>query len=102
MNTATRLSTRISPLNRIVVLESGEANFDVHHESLRAFNVQAGKLNIRDIGTRFSVRLHDVAVPVAILQGAVEINDERLDEGYQRMYQSGISRIGCFANIVSD
>jgi len=91
LNTATRLQVRISLLQRKIILDAGEAIFDVHHEWLRSFNVKAGNLTIHDIGTRFSVRLHNDAVSVAVLQGAVEINGERMDEGYQRNYQPGVN-----------
>ena len=95
LNTATRLQARISLLRRNIVLEQGEAIFDVRHESLRPFNVQAGDVAIRDIGTRFNVRRQDENVSVAVLQGSIEINDERLDEGYQREYRqdSGLTPI---------
>ncbi len=91
LNTATRLQARISPLQRKITLDSGEATFDVQHEWIRTFDVYAGKLKIRDIGTRFNVKLHNDAISVAVLQGAVEINGERLGEGYQREYQLGIA-----------
>jgi transmembrane sensor len=90
LNTATHLRVRISLLHRKIQLDKGEAIFNAHHELLRSFSVQAGNLTIHDIGTRFSVRLHDDAVSVAVLQGAVEMNGERMDEGYQRNYQPGI------------
>jgi transmembrane sensor len=95
LNTATRLHARISLLRRSIVLDQGEAIFDVRHESLRPFTVQAGELAIRDIGTRFSARRYDDAVSVAVLQGAIEINGERMDEGYQRNYRpdTGLSSI---------
>jgi transmembrane sensor len=95
LNTATRLHARISLLQRRIVLDQGEAIFAVRHESLRPFSVQAGDLAIRDIGTRFSVRRHDDNVSVAVLQGAIEINGERMDEGYQRNYRrdTGLSSL---------
>jgi transmembrane sensor len=95
LNTATRLHAKISLLRRTIMLDGGEAIFNVHHESLRPFNVQAGRLAIRDIGTRFSVRRDDDTVTVAVLQGAIEMNGKRLDEGYQRNYQpdTGLSSI---------
>jgi transmembrane sensor len=95
LNTATRLHTTISLLRRRIVLDQGEAIFDVRHESLRSFRVQAGDLAIRDIGTRFSARRHGDAVSVAVLQGAIEINGERVEEGYQRNYlpDTGLSSI---------
>jgi transmembrane sensor len=95
LNTATRLHATISLLRRKIVLDQGEAIFDVRHESLRPFTVQAGDLAIRDIGTRFSARRHGDAVSVAVLQGVIEINSERVEEGYQRNYlpDTGLSSI---------
>jgi len=90
LNTATRLHARISPLQRNIILDTGEAIFDVQHERVRSFNVRTEALFIRDIGTRFNVRLQNDVVSVAVLQGAVEINGERMDEGYQRWYQPGV------------
>lgn len=95
LNAATRLHVKISLLRRRIELDQGEAIFDVRHESLRGFSVQAGDLAIHDIGTRFNVRRHDDIISVAVLQGAIEIEDERLDEGYQRNYRpdTGLSSI---------
>jgi transmembrane sensor len=95
LNTATRLHARISLFQRSIVLDQGEAIFAVRHELLRSFSVQAGDLAIRDIGTRFSVRRHDDNVSVAVLQGAIEINGERMDEGYRRSYRrdTGLSSL---------
>lgn len=86
MNTTSRLHVRLSLLQRKMTLEEGEAVFDVQHEDFRPFNVYAGQLKIRDIGTRFNVRLYPDAVSVAVLEGAVEINNAYLGEGYQRTY----------------
>lgn len=83
MNTATRMHVRISPLQRKITLDTGEASFDVQHETIRSFTVHADKLRIRDIGTRFNVRRQQDAITVTVLQGAVEINGVHLAEGYQ-------------------
>ena len=95
LNTATRLHVKISLLRRTIVLDEGEAIFNVRHESLRPFSVQAGHVAIRDIGTRFNVRRDDDTVTVAVLQGAIEMDGRRLDEGYQRNYRpdTGLSSI---------
>jgi len=93
LNTDTRLHARVSLLSRTLRLEQGEVLFDVQHEWLRPFIVETGRLKIRDIGTRFNVRLDNAGLPgetstVAVLQGAVEINGARLNEGFQRNYRS--------------
>jgi len=86
LNTATRLSVRITPFRREVALEQGEALFDVAHETLRPFSVQAGGLRIRDIGTRFNVYKKPAETLVDVLEGAVELGGERLMQGYRRRY----------------
>lgn len=93
LNTDTRLYVRVSLLSRTLRLEQGEALFDVQHEWLRPFIVETRQLTIRDIGTRFNVRLNDIGLQsetdtVSVLQGAVEINGERLNDGHQRTYRS--------------
>ncbi|BBL34668.1 protein FecR [Nitrosomonas stercoris] len=87
MNTATRLSVRISPLQRKIMLDTGEAIFNVQHEIWRPFIVNAGALQIRDIGTRFNVHKQQAGpILVTVLEGAVEINGVRLNAGYQQYY----------------
>lgn len=88
LNTDTLLHVKLSPLRRKFTLDTGEAIFNVQREYFRAFDVYAGQLKIRDIGTRFNVRRHNEAISVAVLEGAVEINGEQIDEGFQRTYHA--------------
>lgn len=73
MNAASRLSSRVSWCRRQIVLLEGEAVFTVVHEPLRGFTVQTDKLQIRDIGTRFTVRNQAKTVRVSVLEGEVEL-----------------------------
>lgn len=93
LNTDTRLHVRISPLSRKLILEHGEALFDVQHEWLRSFIVETEALKIRDLGTRFNVKLQPEASTIAVLQGAVDINGQRLDEGFQLTFHANNSQI---------
>lgn len=77
LNTNTQVAVRISLLKRQVTLTQGEALFSVQHEALRPFTVQANALQIRDIGTRFNVKLHPEGIDVAVLEGKVELDDGR-------------------------
>lgn len=94
LNTATRLSVRVTPFRREIALEQGEALFDVAHEAFRPFSVQAGGLLIRDIGTRFNVYKKPAETFVDVLEGEVEVKlsgelrmeGERLQKGYRRHY----------------
>jgi transmembrane sensor len=101
LNTDTRVSVRISLLQRNVVLTQGEALFDVSHNRLRPFTVQVGDLRIRDVGTRFNVRKQAKDSTISVLEGEVELNNgqgvskERLVAGNQRNYSemAGLGRL---------
>lgn len=106
LNTNTKLQVKISLLQRQVRLVQGEALFNINHESLRSFTVQANDLRIRDIGTRFNVHLTPENVAVAVLEGEVELDDgqsvnhERLSAGNQRVYskETGLSQSKAVTN----
>lgn len=75
LNTDTRISVRMSFLQRNVKLTQGEALFEVNHNFLRPFIVQVGDLRIRDVGTRFNVRKQAEGVTISVLEGEVELNN---------------------------
>ena len=59
--------------HRFVELE-GEAFFEVKHDSIQQFEVQAGKLLITDIGTAFNVKkLDNGDVEVLVTEGEVQL-----------------------------
>lgn len=82
MNAASRLSSRITWCRRQIVLLEGEALFTVAHEPLRPFTLQADKLQIRDIGTRFTVRNQAQSVRVSVLEGEVELKQSHAWMGH--------------------
>jgi transmembrane sensor len=90
MNAASRLSSRITWCRRQIVLQEGEALFTVAHESLRAFTVQTDKLQVRDIGTRFTVRNQSKSVRVSVLEGEVELKQNH--DWIGRRLKAGESR----------
>ena len=74
INTDTAIAVRYSKTERIIVLESGEADFEVAHESDRAFRVYAGPAVAIAHGTQFDVRLtHDLAT-VTVIEGLVGVS----------------------------
>lgn len=74
LNTASRVSVRLSGQRREIDLMQGEVLFDVAKDRLRPFVVTAGELEIRVLGTSFSVRnLPDEPVQVMVREGVVEI-----------------------------
>ncbi len=92
LNTNTRVAVRLSLLKRNVQLMQGEALFDISHSRLRPFSVQAGDLQVRDIGTRFNIRKQGQGATISVFEGEVELNDgqnvfsEHLFAGSQRDY----------------
>jgi len=74
LNTASAVRTDIGPQVRRISLLEGEALFDVVKDPARPFIVQAGDIEIRAIGTSFTVRRHaDGQVEVAVREGVVEV-----------------------------
>jgi transmembrane sensor len=70
LNGATRVT--IDPdTPRHVVLEQGEARFDVRHDASDPFVVQAGGARLVDAGTVFNVVQEGEALEVAVAEGAV-------------------------------
>jgi transmembrane sensor len=72
LNTDTTVSVRYGGGERLAVLESGEAAFEVNHER-RPFRVMAGSAAISDLGTQFAVRLLPDSTLVTVLEGQVSV-----------------------------
>lgn len=73
LNTDTSLRVAFTEGERRVVLEHGQAFFDVAHDASRPFVVVADGARVRALGTRFDVRHDGPAVRVTLLQGRVEV-----------------------------
>jgi transmembrane sensor len=76
LNTNTLLAVKLTPERRDIYLRHGEAHFDVVHDASRPFFVHAGDALIRDVGTRFEVRLSsDRDIDVLVDEGQVEVRE---------------------------
>jgi len=74
LNTNTLLAVKLTPERRDVYLRRGEAHFDVVHDASRPFFVHVANTVIRDVGTRFEVRLKsDQDIDVLVDEGQVEV-----------------------------
>jgi transmembrane sensor len=74
MNTDTALRPAIGSKVRRIDLLKGEALFDVAKDPARPFIVFAGDVEVRAIGTSFTVRVFDGGrVDVAVREGVVEV-----------------------------
>ncbi|WP_337186989.1 FecR domain-containing protein [Phenylobacterium sp.] len=73
MNGGTSLSITLARDGRRVMLERGQAVFDVTHEPRRPFVIAAGDRTVRVVGTQFDVRRLDGRLSVTVARGAVEV-----------------------------
>ncbi len=73
LNSDTDVTVRYSKSERLVTLTSGEAAFEVTHESGRAFRVLAGPAQVLDLGTRFDVRREERSAVVTVVEGRVAV-----------------------------
>ncbi len=73
LNTDSAVSIRYTSSERLVILNSGQADFEVAHEAQRAFRVYAGSAEVIDIGTKFDVRLEQGSTVVTVVEGRVAV-----------------------------
>jgi transmembrane sensor len=73
LNTDSAATVRFDGVQRLVVLTSGQAEFDVAHEPHRAFRVLAGSAEVVAVGTRFDVRMTSDATVVTVAEGRVAV-----------------------------
>ena len=73
LNTDSAVNVRYSNSERLVILLSGQASFEVAHAAHRAFQVQAGSAEVRDLGTQFDVRLEQGSTVVTVVEGRVAV-----------------------------
>jgi transmembrane sensor len=77
------LTASLDDKRRDIVLERGEAYFEVAKDPLRPFRVEAGGTDVTAIGTAFNVRHTGSQVVVAVSEGEVAVDNERLKAGQQ-------------------
>ncbi len=73
LNSDTRLVSNISSDERVIVLEKGEAFFEVAKEEERPFKVVAGDQVITVLGTAFSVHRQGSEVEIIVSEGRVKV-----------------------------
>jgi transmembrane sensor len=73
LNTDSAVTVRYGKDERLVILTSGQADFEVAHESGRAFRVLAGLAEVVDLGTKFDVRLEHDSTVVTVVEGRVAV-----------------------------
>jgi transmembrane sensor len=82
MNTRSSASVRFRGGKRQIVLHAGEAHFQVAHDLMRPFTVQAGQHVITAVGTAFTVRHYEgQKIGVGVTEGAVSIRESSAASG---------------------
>lgn len=74
LNTDTKVRVEFGDAERRVVLEHGQAFFEVAHDAARPFVVVADGTRVRALGTKFDVRHDSAAVRVTLVQGRVQVS----------------------------
>ncbi len=93
LNTATRVVVRYDEHERRVVLESGEALFEVAKRPRRPFVVEAGDRKIHALGTAFVVRRDPHRLAVTLVEGKVAVSPLTAAEGPQPVDSSGAALV---------
>lgn len=73
LNSATRIDVEFRRAERAVILERGEALFEVARNPERPFTVTAGDRKVTALGTSFVVRREPDRIAVTLLEGKVSI-----------------------------
>jgi transmembrane sensor len=76
LNTDTKLRVDFREGERRVVLERGQAFFEVAHDSARPFVVVADGARVQALGTAFDVRRDGNAVRVTLVRGRVQVRGD--------------------------
>src|SRR5450631_1519145 len=73
LNTDSAVTIQYGKNERLVTLNSGQADFDVAHDLDRAFRVFAGQAEVVAVGTKFDVRLEHDSTVVTVVEGRVAV-----------------------------
>jgi transmembrane sensor len=71
LNTASKIEVRLAADHRVVQLLQGEVLFDVTHDANRPFDVHAGRVVVRAVGTQFDIDRRATRTAVTVVAGRV-------------------------------
>lgn len=74
LNTTSAIEVEFDRGARRVTLVGGEALFHVTHDTARPFDVTAGEVTVRAVGTQFNVDRHSPSTRVLVVEGRVEVS----------------------------
>jgi transmembrane sensor len=73
LNTASKIEVRLLAERRVVELLQGEVLFEVAHDVQRPFEVRAGHLVVRAVGTQFDIDRRATRTTVTVVEGRVAV-----------------------------
>jgi transmembrane sensor len=73
INTMSKINVRLAGSRRQILIEEGEAWFQVAKDASRPFLVSAGRIRAQAVGTAFSVRKRDEGADVIVTEGTVAV-----------------------------
>lgn len=76
LNTSSRILVDYTPLERRIILDFGEAFFDIEEDLQRPLIVSVRGRVVTVLGTQFSVRLSGSLVRVAVVEGTVAVSKQ--------------------------
>lgn len=82
LNTDSAVTIRYGKTERLVMLRSGQADFEIAHEPDRAFRVIAGSAEVVDLGTKFDVRLEHDSTVVTVVEGRVAVGPSNSSQNH--------------------
>ncbi len=74
LNANSNAKVQYSSAARRVLLDAGEAHFEVAHDEARPFMVTAGGVTVRAVGTAFNVRMAAASIEVVVTSGKVRLS----------------------------
>ena len=83
LNTDTQVLVSYNENQRNIVLQKGEAYFQVSDDPRRPFSVFVGQGKVVAVGTAFNIRMSDDLVRVIVTDGKVEVFPSVVDAGAQ-------------------
>lgn len=97
LNASASILVEFTDQERIVRLQHGEALFDVAKNKQRPFIVKVGKVNVRAVGTEFSVRNRAEQVDVFVTEGTVQVRPAD-SSGAHHLAQPAVQSLGSSPN----
>jgi transmembrane sensor len=89
LNTASKIEVRLQAGHRVVQLLQGEALFEVAHDAQRPFDVHAGNVVVRAVGTQFDIDRRATRTAVTVVEGRVAMIAAELHTGNLPVLSAG-------------